>query len=90
MGQPSDNTGFDGYTFFPYGTNSPAPWSVGKFTDVVVNTADDLSSNIYHELQHVLLGDFGRTGTAAQHGQPQVDEKTKEAEDEAERNAKDQ
>ena len=89
MGQPSNNTGFDGYTFFPVGSNSPGPWSTGDFTDVVVNTVDGLTENIHHELRHVLIGDFGKTGFAAKHGHPDVDKQTKEAEDEAEQNEKD-
>jgi RHS repeat-associated protein len=90
MGQPSNGTGFDGYTFFPLGSNSRGPYSIGDFTDVIVNTMDGLSKNIYHELVHVKLGDFGRTGFLSEHGQPGVDQKTKEAEDEATKNQKDQ
>ncbi len=90
MGQPSNGTGFDGYTFLPLGSNSPGPYSVGDFTDVVVNTVDGLSQSTYHELVHVKLGDFGRTGYAAQHGKPGVNEQTKEAEDEATKNQQDQ
>ena len=64
-GDPNDNS-FMGYTFFPPGKNSPSLFSGDDMTDVVVNTsADDISATIHHELRHVLLGDFGRTGDNA-------------------------
>jgi len=89
---PSDKEmSFMGYTFFPPGKNSPQPFSGDDATDVVINnSADDVSATIHHELRHVLLGDFGRTGNDAQHGLPEVEKQTKEAEKEAVQNEKEQ
>ncbi len=89
-GDPNDNS-FMGYTFFPPGKNSPSLFSGDDMTDVVVNTsADDISATIHHELRHVLLGDFGRTGNNAKHGLPEVEKQTKDAEKEAIQNEKEQ
>ena len=54
----------------------------------------ELSATMHHELRHVLLGDFGRAATKAGHADAngkrnaEVDKQTKEADDEALRNAK--
>jgi len=84
---PDEAGGFAGYTFYPYGKNVPGPWSVGDFTDVVVNASrGDIPETIHHELRHVLLGDFGRKAPYGAHGTGQVDKQTAEAEKEASRN----
>jgi RHS repeat-associated protein len=94
MGQPSDNNGFLGYTFFPYVPGKIGVWSVGNYTDAVVSTVDDLTKNIYHELQHIVIGDFGRNAFYAGHERPDgkpnpwVDYRTQQAEDEAGTNEK--
>ncbi|HVN19656.1 MAG TPA: hypothetical protein VMU05_12805 [Dongiaceae bacterium] len=49
-----------------------------------------MAGSIHHELRHVLLGDFGRMGHKAEHGLPEVEKQTKEAEEEADRNKKEQ
>jgi hypothetical protein len=81
---PGQDGGFSGYTFFPYGKGVPGPYSVGDFTDVVINASrGDTPETIHHELRHVLLGDFGRTAPNAAHGTGNVDSQTTEAEKEA-------
>ncbi|MGA2299530.1 MAG: RHS repeat-associated core domain-containing protein [Candidatus Acidiferrum sp.] len=86
-GDPNQGTGFAGYTFFPYNHGDPGPYSPDDTTHVVANTASDsLAATIHHELQHVFLGDFGRSAKRAGHGQPGVDQRTKAAEDEAKKN----
>lgn len=60
-------------------------------TDVVINNSfSDITGAIHHELRHVLLGDFGRMGNNAKHGLPEVDRQTKEAQQEADQNKKEQ
>jgi hypothetical protein len=87
---PKENS-FGGYTFFPPGKDSPEPFSTDDMTDVVINNSfSDVTGSIHHELRHVLLGDFGRMGNNAKHGLPEVDKQTKEAEDEAKQNEKQQ
>jgi RHS repeat-associated protein len=85
----SGGMAFMGYTLFPPGSNGPQMFSGDDMTDVLVNTlSDDLSATIHHELRHVLLGDFGRMGQNAEHGIPEVDKQTKDAEKEAKQNEK--
>jgi len=86
---------FQGYTFFEYRGNpgAPGPFSAGDYTNVVVHgdqTDIEISESMHHELRHVVLGDFGRSIPAAEHGRGNVDKQTKAAEDEARQNAKDQ
>lgn len=86
-GDPNENTGFAGYTFFPYHQGDPGPYSPDDITHVVANTASDsLAATIHHELRHVFLGDFGRSVKKGVHGAPGVDQQTKAAEDEAKKN----
>ena len=91
-GNPRDpnSNSFVGYTFFPYAKGVPGPYSVGNFTDIVANTVspDGIPSTIYHELRHVLLGDFGRVAPYGAHGTGSVDRQTTEAEKEAVKNSK--
>ncbi|HXY78889.1 MAG TPA: RHS repeat-associated core domain-containing protein [Candidatus Acidoferrales bacterium] len=90
-GEPGYSNSFAGYTYFPPGKNSPQPFSADDDTDVVANiSGGDLAATIHHELRHVLLGDFGRTGNNAQHGLPEVEKQTKEAEKEAIQNEEQQ
>jgi RHS repeat-associated protein len=90
-GEPGYGNSFAGYTYFPPGQNSPQPFSADDDTDVVANiSGGDLAATIHHELRHVLLGDFGRTGNNAKHGLPEVEKQTKEAEKEAIRNEEEQ
>jgi RHS repeat-associated protein len=82
---------FAGYTFFQFRGKEEAGimYSTGDYSDVFVDAQDptlDVSTSIYHELQHVFLGDFGRTATKAKHGLPEVDKRTKAAQDEAKTN----
>jgi hypothetical protein len=46
------------------------------------------AGTVYHELTHVLLGDFGRSASKGVHGAPGVDDATDAAQQEAEKNAK--
>src|ERR1700682_840359 len=89
-GNPRDpkSQSFVGYTFYPYGTGAPGPFSMGDSTDVLVNTVspDGIPSSIHHELRHVLLGDFGRVAPYGAHGTGRVDQETIEAEKEAVKN----
>lgn len=91
-GNPRDpnSNSFVGYTFLPYDKGVPGPYSMGNFTDVVVNTVspDGIPSTIYHELRHVLLGDFGRVAPYGAHGTGKVDQETTEAEKEAAKNSR--
>jgi hypothetical protein len=93
-GDPRNNTGFEGFTFFQYRGKDEAGvvYSAGDFTDVVANTVsesmDSLSQTIHHELRHVLLGDFGRSALNGLHGRGNVDAETKSAETEAATNEK--
>jgi hypothetical protein len=91
-GNPNDpnSNSIGGYTFFPYGKGVPGPWSIGNFTDVVVNSMslDGIPETMHHELRHVLLGDFGRVAPYGKHGTGMVDQQTEEAEKEATRNRK--
>jgi RHS repeat-associated protein len=83
---------FGGYTFFQFrGKEEPGiMYSIGDFTNVVVSTdpALDLSQSIYHELQHVFLGDFGRSALKGTHLNQDVNDRTKAAEKEALENEK--
>jgi RHS repeat-associated protein len=88
--QSESASDFLGYTYFPPGPNAPQPFSADDDTDVVVNNSEDVTATIHHELRHVLLGDFGRTGNNAIHGLPEVEKQTKSAEAEATQNAKEQ
>jgi hypothetical protein len=85
---PGGDGGFAGYTFFPPGSNSPQPYSNDSDTDMVINNSSDVPQGIAHELRHVVLGDFGRSGLKGVHGVPEVDRQTKAAEDEAAQNEK--
>jgi RHS repeat-associated protein len=88
-GDPNKGTGFGGYTFFPYHSGDPGPFSPDDTTHVVANSvSDSLTATIHHELRHVFLGDFGRSAKKAGHGQPGVNRQTKAAEDEAKQNEK--
>jgi RHS repeat-associated protein len=85
---------FGGYTFFQFrGKEEPGIlYSTGDFTNVVVSTdpALDLSQSIFHELQHVFLGDFGRSALKGSHLNQDVNDRTNAAEKEALENEKNQ
>lgn len=67
-------------------------YSRGPYTDFLVlsDTSLDITVNFYHELVHVVLGDFGRTPLKGRDFDPGVNTKTKEAEKEATDNAAEQ
>ena len=85
----NESGGFTGYTLYPQ-PNGPTsqPWSSDAYTHVLVNADRSwITSTIYHELRHVLAGDFGRVAPYGAHdnGGP-VDRSTEEAEKEAVKN----
>jgi RHS repeat-associated protein len=91
----SQASDFGGFTFLQYrGKEEPGIlYSTGDFTNVIANAHApglDLGETTYHELQHVFLGDFGRSALNAAHGLPEVERRTKAAEKEASDNEKDQ
>jgi RHS repeat-associated protein len=93
LGHLQDPVAFHGLTFFSL-TGSAyselARYTPLPFTEVYVNSQDraiELAADVAHELRHVKLGDFGRKPAAGAHGNPEVEKQTKEAEDEAKKNA---
>lgn len=92
MGHPDTNDGFLGYTLFPYlgVAEEGIIYSPGPYSDAVINSKElpaELTATIFHELQHVILGDFGRSALLAKHGLPAVESAVNAAEQEAKVNA---
>ncbi len=92
MGHPDTDDGFLGYTFFPFlgKEEDGIIYSPGPYSDSVVNAQQltaDIAATIYHEFQHVILGDFGRSALLAKHGLQAVESAVNAAESEAKANA---
>ena len=72
---------------------APIKWGVynayGDNTQVylVADTSLEMTVNFYHELQHVVLGDFGRHLKAGLHNEPGVNNRIGAAQEEAKDNA---
>ncbi len=83
--------GLGGYTFYQrWGApQAGVVYSLKPETQMINlgDTALDMTVNFYHELQHVVLGDFGRSALAGQHDAPGVNAATQDAEREAIQNA---
>jgi len=85
---PNESGGFTGYTLYPQ-PNGPTsqPWSSDTYTHVLVNADRSwITSTIYHELRHVLAGNFGRVAPYGAHHTGNIDQSTEEAEKEAVKN----
>jgi uncharacterized protein (TIGR03437 family) len=93
---------FQGYTFFEFRGKEETgiAYTPGKYSEVVLNniglTDVEVTSNMYHELTHLLLGDFGRSAPKAEHSdgydykhpKNEADRQTQAAGEEATANAK--
>jgi RHS repeat-associated protein len=93
---------FQGYTFFQFRgrDESGIIYTPGDYSEVVLNSSGlsdtDVTANMYHELTHLLIGDFGRSAEKAKHSPTynsdeiphnEADRLTKAAEQEARTNA---
>jgi hypothetical protein len=83
--------GLKGFTLYQLWDTPSANvvYSLKPETEVIVlhDYALDVAASFYHELEHVVLGDFGRNPLAGQHNAPGVNAATEHAEEEARRNA---
>ncbi len=88
--------GLYGITLFQYRGQSPGELPYAPFplslaeTQVLLSTdssPSELAGTVYHEMRHVVLGDFGRSELRGIHGAPGVNDATSRAEAEAKRNA---
>lgn len=85
--------GLDGFTLEQQWGQPHADWMYSTKPETEMLALSDtvlyMTVNFYHELVHVVLGDFGRSQPAGWHNAPGVNAATKAAEEEATKNAED-